>query len=140
MQTNDFAKLIIRQEREIEALEKEFIETNEQLARMVPGFKPPAGLTDEGISNAASPLAEVNAKSLSALSKWDLSELKSSDLQETVGLVEKTFLKQGGSTETIALLNQLKTNPDFIDQYLKDIRFIDSKILRQQLEKIRSRQ
>ena len=140
LQTNDFAKLIIRQEREIEALEKEFIETNEQLARMVPGFKPPAGLTDEGISNAASPLAEVNAKSLSALSKWDLSELKSSDLQETVGLVEKTFLKQGGSTETIALLNQLKTNPDFIDQYLKDIRFIDSKILRQQLEKIKSRQ
>lgn len=140
LQTNDFASMIARQEKEIEALEKEFNETNEQLAKMVPGFKQAAGLTDEVVPLVASTPILENAKSLSSLSKWDLKDLKSSDLQETLGLVEKTFLQQGGSKEAIALLNQFKTNPDFIDQYLKDLKFIDTRVMRQQLEKIKSRQ
>lgn len=139
LQTNDLGKIITSQDKEIEELEKEFNETNEQLAKMVPGFKQAAGLTGEVVPNPATPVIE-KAKPLSSWSKWNPGELKSSDLIETLGMVEKNFLEQGGSTESIAIWNQLKTNPDFIEQYLKDLRFIDAKVMRQQLEKIKPRQ
>jgi hypothetical protein len=140
LQTNDLAKKIKDQEKEIEMLEKEFNETSEQLATLVPGFRQAAGITDAILPPVTALPVVVNAKSLTSLNNWDLTELKSSDLQETLGLVEKSFLDRGGSTEAITMLNQLKNNPDFIDQFLKDLRFIDAKLLRKQLEKIKSRQ
>lgn len=139
LQTRELATLVARQEKEIEDLEREFDETNEQLARMVPGFKQAAGITGEKTYQAASTIQEKTDPSY-RLNKWLPTELKAPEILESLSMVEKSFLETGGSREAIYLLNQIKTTPDFIEQYLTNFRFTDTQFLRKQLEKIKPRQ
>jgi len=141
--TGDINKVIVDQEKMIDKLETEFNETNKVLVKMVPGFKEAADFTEaETSTQSISSSASKSPKPSFAGTPNPISviEIRKTQMMETMGVVEKTFIENGGSLEAVEIWKHIKSDPGYIDQFIKDLGIEENKEIRAQLQKIRPRQ
>ncbi|MEP7321786.1 MAG: hypothetical protein ABI761_07695 [Saprospiraceae bacterium] len=112
-------KVIQEQDQLIQNLESEINSTNGVLAKMVPGFKEAMGIknSEQVVNSTASTGNFKITGSNSLLMENNLYQFTSAQLSETLNLVEKMYIQNGGNLKANPYWDKLKNDPNLLKQF-----------------------
>ncbi len=128
LNTGDISKVVHEQEKLIRELESEFNESTTALSKVVPGFKKAAETLV--IQNSAKPKQNSDFKDISASDlrllesykgTYNFLEISEAQVSEMLNSTEKTMVDQGVKTEDHPFWRQIKNEPGYREQLIKDI-------------------
>ncbi len=127
LNAGDISKVVAEQSKEIDELKRKNNETNEILARLLPGFKEAAGLEGEFIvvEESQDHVASVNQTDLNYLTPDSSNiiyfEITRKQINEGAVLAEKMFVENGGDITTHPFWKRMKSDPSYSDQVINEL-------------------
>lgn len=127
LNTGDVSKVVAEQSKEINDLKSKINETNLLLAKLVPGFKEAAGISDAQVNNLPGPVKvpdiHDNHTALKAADAGDIVYFEVSDEQISAmfAMAEKLFVENGGDVNTHPFWKKIKSDPGFKESTMQQV-------------------
>lgn len=132
LNTGDISKLVAEQNKEISSLKAQISETNNILAKLVPGFKEAAGIKDvtPAVSNpiVSSPVYAKDNRDgqheevVAGPSDIVFFELRQDQLDAMFAMAEKIFVENGGDINTDPFWKRIKNEPGFKEATMAQVK------------------
>lgn len=136
LNAGDISKVVVQQHTEIEALKNKINETNNILAKLLPGYKEAAGLTENTpVNNSSAVVSNNTINRISTVNKTiDASriiyfDISSEQFVAMMDLAKQMFLDHGGNENTDPFWKKMKTDASYKSIIMEQMKDRISKVL-----------
>ena len=127
LNTGDVSKVVAAQSREIDELKSKINETNLLLAKLVPGFKEAAGISDAQVNQVPGPVkapavhdnhTELRSSGAGEIVYFEISQ---DQLSAMFAMAEKIFVENGGDINSHPFWKKIKSEPGFKESMMQQV-------------------